>query len=401
MTGRDASTFQEDPSWASSVVSRIPLINPVCRRVKVPGIAYSGNATDDDPPDDSEILERICTAYRHDRAKAGARAAIVEGQVWGAGGWQGRQADLISALESGDKTMLAQILRTFFASHTAHGIAMGSEEHHIVASSAEHAAIYGIQWLDALVALSHTVGAVRAPNPEVDREAWERSLEVDPEEVALAIEAETGIPMEFPNICAVYGPTIKGRVFPTLALSHFFVAHYAMKLLNGPSPSVKEIGGGFGGLAFFLLRSVEVRYCIFDLPYACAIQAYFLSQALPDICLRLFGEAQQASARSVQILPAWSLLAGEDPIDDIDLLVNQDCLGDLDGNTALAYLRNLVSGLRGPFLSIGPDVSGSSRSWAGHRIAELASAAGGLVLVDRVPFPLRRGYFREIYTPVR
>jgi hypothetical protein len=83
---------------------------------------------------------------------------------------------------------------------------------------------------------------------------------------------------------------------------------------------------------------------------------------------------------------------------EIDLIINQDTLLELSPARVRQIVKPLVRRMRGPLVSIGPDYSGSGKNWqrGGGLREELSSY--GLTLVDRVPFHVREGYMREIYS---
>ncbi|OGR33841.1 MAG: hypothetical protein A2091_02565 [Desulfuromonadales bacterium GWD2_61_12] len=55
---------------------------------------------------------------------------------------------------------------------------------------------------------------------------------------------------------------------------------------------VMEVGGGFGGMAYYLLRdNLDITYVDFDLPENMALTAYYLMTAFTDKKILLYGEA--------------------------------------------------------------------------------------------------------------
>jgi putative sugar O-methyltransferase len=68
-------------------------------------------------------------------------------------------------------------------------------------------------------------------------------------------------------------------------------------LRSSANQVVVKLGGGFGGLAYYLLRDhPQVTYVDFDLPEATALASYYLMKSLPDIPIRLYGEIELSSA---------------------------------------------------------------------------------------------------------
>jgi hypothetical protein len=349
--------------------------------------------------EDRDVIERIIAAYH--RAAGAATAAQRDslcGPLWGEGGYDGRQAALIGALKEKSTAGVHDVLKQFFVSDAGSGIAMGRAEAEAVRGQEAARRGYGLLWLDRLVGLAEAVGARPVPNPEEDPVGWENSLAADPAAVVGAVERHLGVEMAFPDVCGVFGGELQGRPFPAISFTHLLVALSVRAFCPRAGAHVVEIGGGFGGLALWVGRLLPCAYTIFDLPWASAVQAYFLYRALPGCRLWLFGEAEPAGAADFTLRPAWELLA---PLEQTaDLVVNQDSLVEVPRATAVGYLQAVAGSLRCPLLSVNHESPARAPEVLGRNsVAGLVAQAGSFVRVRRGPFALRRGYVEEVFCP--
>jgi hypothetical protein len=91
-----------------------------------------------------------------------------------------------------------------------------------------------------------------------------------------------------------YGSTIDGVFLrPGVDYHHYYASEINRLLESGEQQVVVELGGGFGGMAFFLVRdNPAITYIDFDLPEACALASYYLMKSLPQLPITLYGEAE-------------------------------------------------------------------------------------------------------------
>ena len=104
----------------------------------------------------------------------------------------------------------------------------------------------------------------------------------------------TAAALSAPMVGNPYGYTMDG-VFIRGGGDYQHYYAYAITELVGSSKEriVVELGGGFGGLAYYLLRdNPQVTYVDFDLPEATALASYYLMRCLPNVPIRLYGEAE-------------------------------------------------------------------------------------------------------------
>ena len=372
-------------------------LNPVSAQAVPRPIHFSHEYLGRTLNQDRSLLERIVAAYH-----CAVRAALPTSQnavvspLWTETGYQGRQAKLIADLESGDLPALHDQLRQMFLSDAVHALGMGRDEAAIIRSDPADLQCYGLQWYDRLVALAHAVGARPVPYPEDNPEGFAACSVVDAEAVVRAIEDRLGISLTFPDMGGVFGGTLRGRALPMHALVLLAAAFQLTLLAPCRQPTVLEIGGGFGGLAYWACRLLSGHYAIYDVPYVSAVQAYFLGRAFTPDRLLLFGEQPRPTA-DIALYPAWALLL---PIPPTDLAVSQDSLPEVPPAVACGYLATLRTSLRGPLLSLNHE--SLARRGGGPALSpvpRLVEQVGGFELAQRSPFFLRAGFVQEVYYP--
>lgn len=150
-----------------------------------------------------------------------------------------------------------------------------------------------------------------------------------------------------PNIGSPWGYDVAGHtVYEPACEYHLQAAHFATLLEVRKSASVLEIGGGFGGLAYFLLkRSAGVRYVGLDLPENIALQTYYLAKAFPGIKILCYSQAKTLSSpiswrdHDVVLLPNFMLPAVAS--ESIDLVINIRSFAEMPAETIAEYYAQI------------------------------------------------------------
>ena len=241
-------------------------LNPVSAAAVPQAITFSQEPSSRTWGDDQELIDRIIAAYH--RAITSTPPEVqtcFADSLWTDSGYLGHQAGLISALKAGDSQRLHDILRGMFVSDAVHALGMGKLEASLLQSKPEHIRTYGLQWIDRLVSLSYAVGARPVRYCEYDHKGYLDSLLVDVEEVARAVEEKLQIRLKFPEIGGVFGRELGGSPFPMHAFVLLAAAFQVSLTLPSGNPFVIEIGGGFGGLAYWVHALTPCQYRIYDL----------------------------------------------------------------------------------------------------------------------------------------
>jgi hypothetical protein len=95
-----------------------------------------------------------------------------------------------------------------------------------------------------------------------------------------------------------YGYTMDGVFIRGGADYQHYYAYAINELISSSrAQTVVELGGGFGGLAYYLVRDNPlVTYVDFDLPEATALASYYLMRSLPNVPIHLYGETELSAA---------------------------------------------------------------------------------------------------------
>lgn len=153
-----------------------------------------------------------------------------------------------------------------------------------------------------------------------------------------------------PDVGAPFGVVLENTLLRPGAQDHHCYANRIVDLLRSKESSViAEIGGGFGGLAYYLLRDHPyVTYIDFDVPETIALAAYYLANALPHLRLTLYGE--NAGGGGIVLLPAFTLK--EMPTASVDAVFSSHLFSDLDAGAVQEYLDAVARIARACFLHI-------------------------------------------------
>lgn len=150
-----------------------------------------------------------------------------------------------------------------------------------------------------------------------------------------------------PSIGNPYGYKIDGVILYEPVFEYHYQATYFNQLLSEiKNPVILEIGGGFGGLAYFLLKnSSSVKYIGFDLPENILIQSYYLSKAFPNSRILKYDDSFTKLNRDVLelfdivLLPNFEL----DKVESLfaDLIVNVRSLSEMSYESIVNYLNEI------------------------------------------------------------
>lgn len=156
-----------------------------------------------------------------------------------------------------------------------------------------------------------------------------------------------------PNIGNPYGYYMDNEFVRVGAEYQHYYATKSLSFLgqNGRCV-VLELGGGFGGYAFFLhtLSKVSpVLYIDLDLPEILALASFYLMAAFPEKRFLLFGESsndyENLGSYDFVLLPNFEIESI--PQDSIDLVFNSYSLAEMAPDTIQAYVRSFGEICRG------------------------------------------------------
>jgi putative sugar O-methyltransferase len=189
--------------------------------------------------------------------------------------------------------------------------------------------------------------------------------------------------LETPDIGNPPGVVIGGtRVRTGSADQHF----YAQKIIEltgrAEAPVVAEIGGGFGGMAHFLIRDRPgLTYLDFDVPESIALASWYLLKAFPHLKATLYGEAslnaETLNASDIVLMPGFMLPRMPDR--SVDVSFNSHVFSDMSAASIDEYLAEIVRTTKGSILHVnGTDSCRVISGWLGSNARDFA-------LVDQQP----------------
>jgi hypothetical protein len=150
-----------------------------------------------------------------------------------------------------------------------------------------------------------------------------------------------------PPIGNPYGFDVDGSLINWNSYVNHARAYRCLKLLEGiERPVVAEIGGGFGGFAYQLLRqNPKAIYLDFDLPENGIIASYYLSMAYPDRRILLYDSPDLKLDRALLeqydavIMPNFMLPCLGDQT--ADLFINTISMSEMEIPTIEEYYRQI------------------------------------------------------------
>lgn len=147
-----------------------------------------------------------------------------------------------------------------------------------------------------------------------------------------------------------------------------------------PHSTVAEIGGGFGAIAYYLLRDHRpLTYLNFDIPERIALSSYHLMKAFPHLTFLLYGEnslnQDTLSEVDVALLPISALAAMQKA--SIDITFSSNGLSSLSAGAMTECLQRIAAITRQSVLYIANQASSELIE------KQLGEGANALTLTDR------------------
>lgn len=285
----------------------------------------------EDPSSDTEILERICAAYARAAERERSAPEVYRASAW----WQQIRVTalgpLTGALAARDVSSLCRMYRNFFRDACSTGL-IG------VPFSMSGAYFQGrIKNLHRRYFLGDALYAI---------DYW---------------QTQTGgrfllDDLAVPSIGNPFGVVIDGVLVRAGAPFQHYSARRVAECLGSSADAVVEIGGGFGGMAYYLLRDrPETTYIDFDVPESLAITAYYLMKAFPRLQFLLCGEAalsrQSLSRADVVLMPLCEM--DSLPAECAGVVFSSHAISDISRPAMSAYLETVARIASGCFLYFG------------------------------------------------
>lgn len=292
-------------------------------------------------PDDAALLDRICRAY----IKAWEAEAEAPQPYCATGWWKEvRQHNLrlvIRALLARDTETLRRMYENFFRDPCSAGL-------------------IGLPWSGTLFGKRSSDLYRRFYLSDVLHrlEYWAEQTDG-----RFAVRDLAG-----PDVGNPFGAFIEGTLIRSGIEYHHYCAHRIIDLLevlqgdslaalpHAAEATVVEVGGGFGDMAYYLLRDhPRVTYVNLDLPETIALASYYLLKAFPERRFLLYGEdeitADSISRADVVLMPVFALTTL--PNEWADLTFCSHLLSDLTPAAMNEYIEGISRSTRDSFLYAG------------------------------------------------
>jgi len=243
---------------------------------------------------------------------------------------------------------------------------------------------------DRLVSLAVAIGALPFENPEQGR--YGENIHMPFYELVKLIEDRIGAEIYRPPVMGMYGISKEpDKIFDARIPEDVYAALKLKEISR--SGNVAELGGGFGGAAFQLVRH-GLRPTIFDLPIIGVVQGFFLMKIFGGDNVKIYSE--NIPDRAINIMPWWTFF---DASRDFDVVFNRDSIAEFPMAAAIRYLIEIKS-REIPYLSINQEVQNEAGQPDVLQLNVGALAAKtGFNRRYRYPYWIRRGYVEELFIP--
>jgi hypothetical protein len=161
--------------------------------------------------------------------------------------------------------------------------------------------------------------------------------------------------LAIPPIGNPFGVCLQGTLVSAHAEFHHHCADRVTGLLESDRSMVVEIGGGFGAMAYYLLRGQpKIKYVDFDLPESTALATYYLVKAFPHKKFLLFGETpvtgEAIDHADVALLPLFAMEQLRTA--SVDVAFSSHAMSDIASAELAIYLETIHRVTRHRFLFV-------------------------------------------------
>jgi hypothetical protein len=142
-----------------------------------------------------------------------------------------------------------------------------------------------------------------------------------------------------PAVGNPYAYNLEGHtIFPGADYHYTFSEKISILLRKKTNPTILELGGGFGGMAYYCLRDIpNLKFICVDLPENAALQAYFLKSHYPNKKIRLLGEHFENNDFDALIIPNYGIESIRE--NTVDLTFNSYSLAEMGQETIEKYIK--------------------------------------------------------------
>ena len=153
--------------------------------------------------------------------------------------------------------------------------------------------------------------------------------------------------LNFPTIGNPWGLKINNTTLLPTSSSHYYYSEQIKEIIKDiERPIVCEIGGGFGGTAYYMLKEKkEIRYLNFDIPEVLIFCKYFLMKNFPNKKILTYSQSlpyinkQTLKDYEIILMPNFMLPKIEQNL--FDLTFNTRSLSEMSSETVKEYLKQI------------------------------------------------------------
>jgi putative sugar O-methyltransferase len=126
---------------------------------------------------------------------------------------------------------------------------------------------------------------------------------------------------------------------------HYYATEVNRLAAGEEHPVVVELGGGYGGMAYYLIRdSADTTYVDFDLPENMALTAYYLLRAFPALNIVLYGEEElnNNTLRNNRVVLMPNFEITKMPSDSAGVVFNSYSLAEMSAEAIDEYIKDMT-----------------------------------------------------------
>lgn len=196
--------------------------------------------------------------------------------------------------------------------------------------------------------------------------------------------------LEIPSTGNPWGYLLEGVLIQPNSFGHHYCANRMKHLFTDyKRPVICEIGGGYGGFAYYLSKTLDsCVYINFDLPEVLLVCSYYLKMSLPQKKILLFDQAMfgrplpDLNDYDIVLMPHYMLPFMRER--SVDIVVNAHSLSEMDYQTVEEYIGQIDRIAKKYFFHINSDK------------AEVNT--GGHIEIRSSSFPIDKNKWKNIYT---
>lgn len=302
----------------------------------------------------------------------------------------------LAAIETNDFAATSAFLVNIFQNNLTDGLGGGASTYEL---AKRYPKSYMSLMADKLIRLQEQIG-IRGPRSVEQRINYLEQINIKVDDEVKRLCCTLGLlPSLRPNLGGIFGFAVDSQVWAIRDFEHIALALHLKEFFGSLEDlSIIEIGGGYGGLAYWLMRLGAKNVIVYDLPFVTLLQYFFLKHCSVNYSVTL-GNQKRYDTDEPSIH-----LNSCDNVSDVtssksNIFVNQDSFSEMDHETVENYL-NIISSSGAYLVSV--NQQSMAKKFDGNQLdtSEIILSTGKFVRILRCPFYLRSGYTLEIYKTI-